>query len=177
MRTLNIRLAAVLFVIVVGGAVGVYFLHRYQITRNAYVFREISEQAEQEAKEAAEQKNFDAEQKANEQAIKNLGWYVALKPDDLDALEKLCMLLADRSDLFVANKMPDTRVFGQAFGRLESLLRTDPARSKARRRLVDLAMSPAFQRYQDAKDHLQDFLLPESPKDPELLELLARCNV
>ena len=31
-------------------------------------------------------------------------------------------------------------------------------------------------RYQDAKDHLERFLLPDSPKDPDLLEQLADCQ-
>ena len=37
-----------------------------------------------------------------------------------------------------------------------------------------MAMLPRYHRPQDAKAHLVDFLLKESPKDPELLELLGQ---
>jgi len=165
-RTLNVRLAAILLVVGLLLGVGVHFLHAYQVRRNAYVFLLEADKAEERAKEAVKEKDQRKEQRAYEDIGRNLGWYVRLVPDDVDALERLGLLLADRAQ--------DRRSFSTAFGMLERVVRQDPERSNVRRRLVNLALT--IGRETDAKEHLEDFLLKQSPDDPELLELLGRCQ-
>ena len=53
------------------------------------------------------------------------------------------------------------------------MLRQDPTRKHVRRRLVDLAMKGRH--FTAAKEHLQQFLLKDSPEDPELWDLLGQC--
>lgn len=168
MRVLNLRLTAILLTIVVVFVVGVYFLHDYQVHRNAYVFMDASERAVERAEEAAKARDVRKEKEEYKNAIKSLSWYVWLEPEDIDALEKLGMMLADRAD--------SPRMFAQAFGRLENVLRKEPDRTSARRRLVDMAMLMRhYQGYQAAKEHLEGFLLKDSPDDPELLDLYGQC--
>ncbi len=57
MRTLNVRLAAILLVIVAVLFGGVYWLHGYQVKRNAGVFLEAAKRAEADAADAAEKKD------------------------------------------------------------------------------------------------------------------------
>ena len=171
MRTFNTRFAAILLAIVAVFSVGVYFLNGYQVQRNAYVFQVEAELAEQRAAEAAKEKNPEAEHKAYQDAVRNLFWYTRLVPDDVDVLEKLGMLMVE--------KMHDAKSFGQAYNVLERVLRLDPERMKVRRRFVDMAMSPALQGrgFRTAKDHLEQYLLREYPKDAALWEQLGVCNV
>ena len=164
-RTLNVRLAAILVVVTIVSCVGVHFLHGYQIRRNAYVFLDAAERDHERALQAAKEKKPVQEQKAYLNEIKNLGWYVRLMPDEVEVMERLGLLLADRAQ--------DSRMFSMAFGTLERVLRLDSERQKSRRRLVDMALM--IRRYQDAKDHLQEYLLKQSPDDAELWELLGRC--
>jgi len=164
-RTLNIKLTAILIVVVIVSCVGVHLLHGYQIRRNAYVFLDAAERDQERAEQAGKEKKPLQEQKAYLDEIKNLGWYVRLMPDDVDTMERLGLLLANRAQ--------DNRMFSMAFGTLERVLRLDPERQKSRRRLVDMALM--IRRYQDAKEHLQEFLLKQSPDDAELWELLGRC--
>jgi len=173
MRTLNIRLAVILLVIVTVFGVGVYFLHGYQMQRNAGFFYEESERAQQRAAEAAKQKNLLSRQENVREAIRCLFWYIRLEPNDLDAREKFGMLLAENA--MEGNIVRDRQLFLQAFSVLEGVVGLEPTRRAARRQLVKMAM--AVHRYQDAKDHLQHYLLQESPRDPELLELLGECQM
>ena len=62
MRTFNVRLAAILLAVLVVFGVGVYFLHGYQLRRNAYVFKREAERAQARAEEAAKEKDAAAEQ-------------------------------------------------------------------------------------------------------------------
>ncbi len=165
MRTLNLQVAAILFVIVIVFGCGVYFLHAYQVQRNAYVFKRASEAFEERAEEALKKDNAPAARRAYLEAAKNLNWYVRLAPHDVDALEKLGVLTADMA--------VDQRSRTQAFVMLERVLREDPERTKARRRLVPVAI--AIGRFPDARVHLQNYLLKDSPQDAELWNLLAQC--
>jgi tetratricopeptide (TPR) repeat protein len=161
-----LQLTAILMAtgIVFGG--GTFFLHGYQVQRNAYVFKRESEVLEEQAKEAIKKKDIPAAGRAYRDSLRNLSWYVRLVPGDIDAMEKLGLLTADlaRDNL--------SRV--QAFTLLEQVLRLEPERKKVRRRLVPLAI--AIRRFQDGKLHLQE-LLKGSPQDPELLDLLGQCHL
>ncbi len=168
MRTLNVPLAIVLgvLVMVLGGTT--YFVHKLQMVHHADLFKHEADAFLEQATEAEKNKDEEAADEAYQQAIRNLGWFVRLKPQETDTMEKLGLLMADRAK--------DSRSFGQAFALLESLLRREPERQKARRRVIDMAMSHGL--YRDAKAHLRDFLLPQTPKDKQsdLWGLLGQCN-
>lgn len=148
MRTLNIRLLAILLLVtLLTGAVG-YGVHDYQVRRNASA---LLQQAAV-AKEA---------EKWNE-AMELLQRYVSLVPRNSgDALADLGLLQAD------------ARRYGPALRNLQSALRQNSERTDVRRRLVDVLI--ASRMYSDANRHL-DVLLKATPNDPELLELQARCQ-
>ena len=173
MRTLNVRLAAVLLVVTVFFGVGVYFLHAFQVKRNAYVFLEEADRAEKRAEDAAKNKNFPLAQEEFRNTIKDLSWYVRLMPHATETLERLGLLLSEQSR--EGDILKSRRMFMQGYGMLERTLRQDPKRKAARRKLVEMAIFA--QRYQDAMDHLQDFLLKKSPDDADLLELLGQCQL
>ena len=172
MRVFNVRLAAILLIVVVFFGVGVYFLQGFQVKRNADFFLTEARKAQERAAEAVKSKDSNAEQQANADALKYLGWYVQLKPNDVDALEELGIALADRC--CQGNVVLDWRTYRSASEKLDRALRLDPDRTKARRKLAKMSMLPQVRRYQDAKQHLR--LLTELPKDPELLEELGECQ-
>ena len=173
MRTLNIRLAVVLLVAMLLLCVGAYLLHGFQVERNAYVLLEQADRAEESAEAAAEEENDEQRQKSMAEAVKCLSWYVRLMPNDVEARERLGLLLADWSTF----APPADRLFWfrQARGQLEATVALDAGRDKARGKLVDLSIMS--RRYQDAKDHLQMTLLQKRPEDPELLEKLGICQM
>jgi tetratricopeptide (TPR) repeat protein len=160
-----LQLAAILTVIVVMFGSGSFFLHSYQVERNAYVFKRDSEVLEERAKEAIKKKDSKAAALAYRNAIKDLGWYTRLVPNDVDAMERLGLMLADMA------KEPAANV--RAYGVLEQVLRLDPERTKVRRRLIPVAIR--IHRFQDAKIHLEQ-LMNESPQDAELYDLMGQCH-
>ena len=98
MRTFNIRLAVIVLAILAVFIASVYYLHGYQLHRNAYVFKREADRAQARAKKAAKAKDTEAEKSAFKQAVENLTWYVRLVPDDIDAVEHLGMILADKAE-------------------------------------------------------------------------------
>lgn len=132
MRTLNVRLAATLAGVLVTFCIGVYFLHNYQVWRNADVFKREADKARARMEEAEKGDDDAAVAKAFRDCAKNLNWYIRLRPDDTDTVQELGMLLTKR--------MNDSRTFSQAFGLLESVLRSDPTRKNIREKLVEMAI-------------------------------------
>ena len=165
MRTLNVRLAVSLLVIIVVCGTGIYFAHIFQQKRNANFFLEQAELAKQEVEQAKKDKNTTEEEKALQKQFRNMEMYLMFKPGDLDVMESFGMLRADH--------ISDNRSFSQAFGILEKVVREDETRNKARRKLIELMM-PAG-RSSDAMEHI-NYLLKESPDDPDLLQLLGQCE-
>lgn len=149
MRTLNLRLLAILFVgAILTGAVG-YGVHSLQVRRNAGVLL-------RQAAAAKEAENWN-------EAINCLQRYVSLvRRDNGEVLADLGLLQAD------------ARRWGPALRNLQNALRQLPERTDVQRRLAEAAM--ALRLYTDARQHLEA-LLKSSPNDPELLELLARCQL
>lgn len=148
MRVINVRLVViwVLAAAVLGGIVHV--VHGYQVRRHAEVFLREADRSQDRNKPY--------------EAINYLQRYVTLVPQDTDGLEKLGTLQADVGWL------------DQAFMTLEQVLRRDPGRSEARRRLVNVALRRG--RYNDAREHLEKHLLKRFPEDGELWTLLGRCQ-
>jgi len=163
MRVLNVRL---LVILLVGGLIGlavVYGLHRYQVRRNAYVFQLEAQRAQQRAEEAHRQGDFAKELEERTDAVRKMKWYVNLRPDDTDALEEF------------GRQVFELGQYADALDIWERVLRRDPSRSDLRREVAETALR--IGRFDDARDHLENHLLPRSPDDAELLELLARCQI
>jgi tetratricopeptide (TPR) repeat protein len=157
MYTLNVRLAALLLVGAALSGSGVHWLHSFQIHRHAQAYLGAAEQAyDAEQAKKPEERNLS-------RAIEYLNSYVGLKPDDLEAQKKLGFWLAD------------ARNYKVAYFRLEEVLRKLENSTDVRRKLVEVAITPAMQRWPDAEAHLQ-ILLRDDPDNPELLELKARCQ-
>jgi tetratricopeptide (TPR) repeat protein len=188
MRTLNVRLAAILLLIVavLGGAME--GLRRYQVRRKADFYLRQAEKALQQAELAGEAGAGQDEMAAYEDAVNNYRWYLNLRPHQADVLEKLGLLQADLFQITAANgpratarELQDTQLkarewLGTAVRTLEAALREEQGseRTAARRKLVDIYLH--FSRsYADAKTHLT-ILLEKSREDGELWELLGTCQ-
>ena len=145
----NLRVLAVLVLggLLLGG--GVYWLHGFQTRRHAKFFLQWAQTAKADGE--------------LDRAVGYLHRYLGVMPDDDDALAELGLLLAELSR------------HEQAYETLVRALRAQPDRMDVRRRLVDVAMR--LGRYSHAREELQEHLLPASPDDGELLELLAVCQV
>jgi tetratricopeptide (TPR) repeat protein len=148
MRTLNVPLLAILLVLAGGAATGIYFLHDWQLHRNAQFLLRLADRYEENDQPG--------------QAVGSLGRYVAMVPDDTAALARLGLLQAKR------------HADAHAYVTLEQVLRREPARDDIRRELVDVAMR--IGRYTDARDHLEQYLLKTNRNDAELLNLLGACQ-
>ena len=136
MRTLNVRLAVILLVILVVGGAGAYFIHKVQQKSNAVFFLEQAEIAKQNLEKAKKENNSEEQAKALKKQIENLRWYLSFRPKDMDVMESLGLLMADN----ISNNINDDRSFAMAYGYLDIVVREDPNRDKVRRRLIDLMM-------------------------------------
>jgi len=153
MRTLNVRLAVICFVVVVVMGGGVHLLHGFQVRRQAYAIQKASETAE--------------EGKDLKEAIRLLDNFLTLQPTDREARLHLGLLHARTFNVRAAC------VELEEVLRASGVLSEDKVR-EARRKLVDMLIMS--QRYADAKKHMED-LLKETPDDPELLELNGQILV
>jgi tetratricopeptide (TPR) repeat protein len=164
-----VRLAVILLVIIIVGGTGVFFIHYIQQYRNAGFFLEQADLAKQEVENAKKDKKPEEEAKALEKQMKNLGWYLSFRPNDLDRMEELGILQADH----IVDQMTFQAYFNQAYNRLDKVVREDETRNKARRKLIGLLMLGG--RFNDTLEHIHH-LLKESPDNPELLQLSGQCE-
>ena len=153
MRTLNVRLAVICFVVVVVMGGGVHLLHGFQVRRQAYAIQKASETAE--------------EGKDLKEAIRLLENFLTLQPTDREARLHLGLLHARTFNVHAAC------VELEEVLRASGVLSEDKLR-EARRKLVDMLIMS--QRYADARKHMED-LLKGTPDDPELLELYGQILV
>ena len=167
MRTLNVRLAVILLVIIVVGGASIGFVHYFQQYRNARFFLEQADIAKQDVEKAKKEKNTEEETKALQRQEKNMQWYLSFRPNDLDVTQDLGLILADH--------IVDRPTFNQAYTLLDKVVREDPDRNTARRKLIDVLLLPSNKSYADVLEHIQ-YLLKESPDNPELLQLLGQCQ-
>ena len=168
MRTLNVLRAVLLLTGCVFSAVAVQGMHYYQVKRNAKVFLEAANEAEDAAKKATDAGNLAERRKSYGAAMRNLGWYLDLiqgSPEEADALERLALMIADTA--------PTPKDAAAAIPRFEQLLRIDPSRSNVKRRLAKTLMS--IHQWADAKS-LVEQLLEESPDDGLLYDLRGWCE-
>jgi predicted Zn-dependent protease len=152
-RTLNRR--ALVWCLVAAGvaAVGMYFLHAYQVRRIANAFWHAADDAE-----------------AHGDLVKTadvLGRYVSLRPDDIGGCARYA-LLRERQARTAIDRY-------QAFLLLKDVLQRDPEgeRPAVRLRAADVALS--INRVDEAHADIKP-LLQSRPTDPEVQELLGRCE-
>ena len=149
MPKVNLRwLAIIVFSPIVFGLL-LYFLHSFQMGRNSHVFLREARRAQSE--------------KRPQDAANYLRRYVKLAPKDAEGLILYGFQLADLNQ----NE--------SAFNVLDRAIQKQPDRMDVRRKLVSLCLST--RRFRDASDHLEKYLLKESPDDGELVEQLARCQI
>jgi tetratricopeptide (TPR) repeat protein len=179
MRTVNVPLLVALLIgaVVLGG--GVFALHRFQVKRNANVFLEQAQLAQKGMEESPPADDKDRAQQMGE-ILRQYDAYLALRPDDTDAVEAL-------GDFLLSQKQPIA-----AFDKYERVLRQAPLRNDVRRKLVDVAidLGQRMQMHPDpgerarqssrwftaANEHLQ-VLVKDRPNDAELLEMTGRCLI
>ncbi len=150
-RRLNLRWLAGSLVVLALVAVGIHFLHGYQVRRNAGALLALADGAERDGDWTA--------------ARAHLEHYLALAPRDTDAPARLALLQEKQ-----AASNPERIA---AFFALERVLRQQPEREDVRRRLATAAMT--LRRHGDARDHLL-LLVEAHPEDADLMDQLGQCE-
>lgn len=131
---LNMRIVAAVVVLPVIIAVGIYFLHRMQVNRNASDLLERAAAAESDHR--------------LQEAVSLLSQYIRLKPEDTDALVRIGTL--------VNRIVGSVRAWRRAYISFEEVLRREPEREDAaeiRWQLVQVAMK--LNRFRDAMSRLK----------------------
>jgi cellulose synthase operon protein C len=148
MRRLNGKLFLILLASVTVGGALVHGLHAYQVHRHSGMFL----QAAQRAQDAG---HF-------EESAENLRRFLLLSPGDADVTGRLAKLLFDH------------RQDRQAQLLYTQVVHQQPSNDEARRRLVDASLRLGA--YQDAKYHLDNFLLKSHKEEGELYLQLGTCQ-
>jgi len=147
-RSFNLKFIVLLGTLLAAVGTGLHLLHGVQIRRSARV---LIQQAEQKLAEG----DLPA-------AVGYLQRYVKLAPEDLEAKAKLGIALADVHRLDPARRT------------LQRVVQQDPQRHAERTRLAEVSIRLGH--HADAKTHLAEHLLPQSPHDPQLHSMLAECH-
>ncbi len=154
MKRLNVKLTLQLVGIMLFSVVGVYFLHDYQLGRNADFLRVQAESA-REAGDARE-------------AIKQYNQYLKHRDDSqgYSALAELVVEIAKDPDATNQDRY-------RAYNILEEAIRRHPDLDDVRRRLIDYTM--LMRRWPETLEHIQ-YLLLDGIKDADLDLKIAVCN-
>lgn len=156
MKRVNITLLAWLLSSTLVLAVGVHFLHAYQMTRNASSILNQAESAQHTGN--------------NVEAVKLFKEFLNYRPKDREVNEELANLMIE-----LAEKPGHTfRQVSDAKNFLEKVLVMHPELTKLRRRLVDYSMET--HRPLDAISHI-NLLLDTDQADPALQVKYAQCQV
>src|SRR4051794_935697 len=118
MRTVNLRLLTILFLVSLSTFIGLYYFHDYQVRRTAGALLTQADAAERG--------------KSPAKAADYLGRYLSVRPEDDKVLARYGLLLAE------AAKRPDEQV--RVIRTLEQVLRNDPGRRDVRLRLVQATL-------------------------------------
>jgi tetratricopeptide (TPR) repeat protein len=150
-RRLNGRFALIFFLTLIGLGVGGYFLHGYQVRRNASAFLRQAQQAEENGQ--------------LEKAAVIYDRYLNFLPRDADARVHYVLLV---------ERLAKSRQARQrALFLLQEAYRKAPENPDVRRKLATVQVE--FGRFSDARAHL-DALLQDAPDDAELEQLRGRCG-
>lgn len=134
MKQVNLRLFIVLVGMAVVGIAGTYFLHRFQVARNAGGIVKLARAKLDEGK--------------SDEAIALYGRYLGYRRDDAQALAEYAKLLLDRVNRPGVNRDAITL----AFQTLEEAVRKKPDDHDLRRKLADFQLR--IGRHADARAHL-----------------------
>jgi cellulose synthase operon protein C len=140
MRRLNAKLFLILLTSVTVGGALVHGLHAYQVHRHSGMFLRESERAEKAG-------HF-------EESAENLRRYLLLSPADMDVTARLADLLFEHHQDRQAQLL------------YSQVVQQQPGNDKARRRLVDISLRLGA--YQDAKYHLENYLIRTHADEGEL---------
>ena len=120
MRRVNVPLLIAIALLLIGGVAGTYVLHRFQVRRNA-------EDMARQAKRQIDEGNDD-------EAIRLLSRYVALRPDDAPRQREYAELLLRQVDAGKATP----RLVGATVAALEVAVRKAPDANDLREKLANL---------------------------------------
>lgn len=154
MKRLNIKLLVWLIVTPAVLAIGIHFLHAYQIDRNAGSLRFQAEEAVKAGK--------------TEDAIRFYSQYLKHR-DDAEAYGELARLAADVADKPEANR---AQIF-RAYQIMEEATRRHAELTDTRKRLIDYSMK--YGRFRDAIDHIDRLRSDGQAKTSDFDVKYAQC--
>lgn len=134
-KTVNVRAVLLLVAVVVGGIVGVFLLHRFQVNRNAGSLTKLARLRLSEGKK--------------DEALMLFARYVNFRPEDDQAYAEFARLVLERAESPMASRADISR----AYSVLEAAVRKNPDDDDLRRRLAAFEMR--IGRFVDARQHLQ----------------------
>ena len=135
MKRVNVKLLLTVVATVLVAVVGVYFLRRFQISRNAGGLVKLARQRVEEGKSA--------------EALQILQRYVGLRPEDNEAYAEYAELLLQKTEVPEATRNDLSR----AYNVLEDAARRSPTNAKLRARLAQFQLR--IGRFADAREHLE----------------------
>ena len=134
MKRINLKFLLILITVVVAGTAGIYFLRRFQVSRNA---GNLAVQAKERLKEGK-----------TAEAIMLYGRYIGLRPEDSEAYAEYAKLMLARAEAPDATRNDMAR----AYQSLETAVRRNPDNDDLRRRLAEFQLR--IGRSIDAREHL-----------------------
>lgn len=166
-RRINFKGLLLLIVAVAGGGTGVFFLHRFQVQRNARALYDRA-QAALDPKDSTYHELSEVERLRT--AMNYLQRYLGFNPPGPEKKKALLEYANLRAHEKIATSF---MARARAIMVLEQALQQSPEHDKERRRLIDLDLEVG--RPGDAKTHVEK-LLAKDPKNSDLLALRARCE-
>ena len=136
MKRINLRLLLILIAVAAVATVGVFFLHRFQVARNAGSLAKLARLRLSEGK--------------RDEAIGLFGRYIGFRPDDDEAFAEYARLVLDRAESPAAGRNDINRGYNVA----EAAIRKMPDDDALRGRLA--AFELRIGRFADAREHLQN---------------------
>ncbi|MBI3411170.1 MAG: tetratricopeptide repeat protein [Planctomycetes bacterium] len=152
-RKINLRILVLLLLGAVALLGGLRAVYTFRMKANAASIYHLAQQAAQEGNQEAQ--------------VKYLSHYLALIPDDVNALAQYADLLGEAAN----NPKAKQRVFAL----LEKVIGLDPGRKDVRRKIVELAIQKDLERFKAAEEHLE-ILERDRPKDGQLQYLHGLCS-
>ena len=134
-KRVNVKLLLALVASAIVAVVGVYFLRKFQISRNAGGLVKLARQRIEEGKPA--------------EAMQILQRYVGLRPEDSEAYAEYAELLLQKTEVPEATRNDLSR----AYNVLEDAVRRNPKNAKLRARLAQFQLR--IGRFADAREHLE----------------------
>jgi len=133
-KRINLKVLLTLVIVTVVGLVGLFFLRRFQVTRNAGNIAKLARQRLEEGKSA--------------EALQLFSRYIGLRPEDSTAYAEFAKLLLARTRDSAVTRSDIAR----AYNALETAVRRNPENDALRRDLAEFQIR--IGRVTDAREHL-----------------------